>query len=76
MQLLKRQRDAVGLSVYDELQILQTQAKSSERHHQFILGKLEEIARHPSTLKKTIPQISSVEPASPTIAPSFYGGCF
>ena len=53
MQLLKRQRDAVGLSVYDELQIVQTQAKSTERHHQLILGKLEEIARHPSTLKKT-----------------------
>jgi len=53
MQLLKRQRDAVGLCVYDQAQTLNTQAKSSERHHQFILDKLEEIARSPSLLRKT-----------------------
>ncbi len=53
MQLLKRQRDAVGLSVYDQTQVLQTQAKSSERHHQFILGQLEEIARNPCPFRKT-----------------------
>ena len=53
MQLLKRQRDAVGLSVYDQTQTLNTQAKSSERHHQFILGKLEEIVRSPNSIRKT-----------------------
>ena len=53
MHLLKRQRDAVGLSVYDQTQKLQTQAKSSERHHQFILGKLQEVAQANSMSLKT-----------------------
>ena len=43
MYLIQRQRDAVGLSLYDQNTRLQTQAKSSERHHQFLLGKLDEV---------------------------------
>ena len=48
MYLIKRQRDAVGLSLYDHNTRLQTQAKSSERHHQFLLGQLDEVWQHQS----------------------------
>jgi uncharacterized protein (DUF58 family) len=53
MQLLRRQRDAVGLSIYDDKEILKTQAKSSERHHHFILGKLEEISKQLPQMQMT-----------------------
>ena len=57
MQLLRRQRDAIGLSIYDDKEILKTQTKSSERHHHFILGKLEEIA-------KQLPQMQTTNTAA------------
>jgi uncharacterized protein (DUF58 family) len=43
MQLLRRQRDALGLSLFDEKVHLHTQAKSNSVHHKFLLGKLEEL---------------------------------
>lgn len=49
MQLLKKQRDAVGLSIYSEEYDYYAPEKGSERHHQMLLNKLNEIA---STLKE------------------------
>ena len=43
MQLLRRQRDALGLSLFSEKVSLHTQAKSNSVHHKFLLGKLEEL---------------------------------
>ena len=44
MNILKRQRDAVGLSVYSDSYNFYSQEKSSERHHQMLLAKLSEIS--------------------------------
>ncbi len=48
MDLLKRQRDTVGLSVYSNNYDYYSSEKGSERHHQMILGKLSEIIENPS----------------------------
>ena len=40
MNLLKRQRDAVGLSVYSDTYEFYTNEKGSERHHQMLLNQL------------------------------------
>ncbi len=42
MNLLKRQRDAVGLSIYSDQYEYYSNEKASERHHQMLLGKLNE----------------------------------
>ncbi|WP_411029807.1 DUF58 domain-containing protein [Spongiimicrobium sp. 3-5] len=44
MNILKRQRDAVGLSVYSGTYDFYSAEKSSERHHQMLLAKLSEIS--------------------------------
>jgi len=41
IELLKRQRDAVGLSLFAEKIELHTQAKSSVAHHRFLYNELE-----------------------------------
>jgi uncharacterized protein (DUF58 family) len=41
IELLKRQRDAVGLSFFNEKLDLHTQAKSSQRHHVYLFSELE-----------------------------------
>jgi uncharacterized protein (DUF58 family) len=43
MNLLRRQRDALGLSLYSDKVSLHTQAKSNLVHHKFLMGKLEEL---------------------------------
>ena len=43
MNLLKRQRDAVGLSIYSDHYDYYSNEKGSERHHQMLLAKLNEI---------------------------------
>jgi uncharacterized protein (DUF58 family) len=43
MQLLRKQRDALGLSLFSEKVTLHTPAKSNSIHHKFLLGKLEEL---------------------------------
>jgi uncharacterized protein (DUF58 family) len=43
MNLLRRQRDALGLSLFSEKVSLHTQAKSNSVHHKFLLGKMEEL---------------------------------
>ncbi|CAM4023656.1 MULTISPECIES: DUF58 domain-containing protein [Flavobacterium] len=47
MNLLKKQRDAVGLSIYSEEYEYYSPEKGSDRHHRMLLDKLE------STLEKT-----------------------
>ena len=42
MNLLKRQRDAVGLSIYSDHYDYYSNEKGSERHHQMLLAKLNE----------------------------------
>ncbi|MGB5272620.1 MAG: DUF58 domain-containing protein [Flavobacteriaceae bacterium] len=41
MNILKKQRDAVGLSVYSDTYNFYAPEKGSERHHQMLLAKLE-----------------------------------
>ncbi len=43
MHLLKMQRDAVGLSIFDEKVESHTPARSSSVHHKLLLHKLEEV---------------------------------
>lgn len=44
MNILKRQRDAVGLSVFSDNYDFYAPEKGSERHHQMLLAKLSEIS--------------------------------
>ena len=53
MNLLKKQRDAVGLSVYSDTYEYYSPEKGSDRHHRMILNKLEGILAHNSQSKKT-----------------------
>lgn len=46
MNLLKKQRDAVGLSVYSDRYEYYAPEKGSERHHQMLLKTLEDIVKH------------------------------
>lgn len=43
MQILKKQRDAVGLSVYSDAYDYYAPEKGSERHHQMLLDQLSEV---------------------------------
>ncbi|MCL6267114.1 DUF58 domain-containing protein [Flagellimonas myxillae] len=55
MQLLKRQRDAVGLSIYSDNYHFYTAEKSSERHFQMLYSKLNEAVqtKEPSETTRT-----------------------
>ncbi|MEJ1223184.1 DUF58 domain-containing protein [Sediminicola sp. 1XM1-17] len=53
MNILKRQRDAVGLSVYSDTYQYYAPEKGSERHHQMLLAKLNEISLDTEPSKKT-----------------------
>ena len=53
MNLLKKQRDAVGLSVYSDEYEYYSPEKGSERHHRMILNKLEALLVADKTSKKT-----------------------
>ena len=53
MNLLKRQRDAVGLSIYSDVYEYYSNEKGSERHHQMLLGKLNETLVKPIKQKGT-----------------------
>ncbi|HZH86697.1 MAG TPA: DUF58 domain-containing protein [Brumimicrobium sp.] len=43
MELLKRQRDAVGLSIFTDQLDLHTENKSSNTHHRYIFSELEKL---------------------------------
>lgn len=50
MQVLKRQRDAVGLSIYSDNYNFYASEKSSERHFQMLYSKLNEVSiREPNS---------------------------
>lgn len=53
MNLLKRQRDAYGLSLFDESLHTHTKAKSSTSHYQLLLSYLEKEIKDVQQLKKT-----------------------
>ncbi len=43
MHILKKQRDAIGLSIYSDLYDFYAPEKGSERHHQMLLHQLSEV---------------------------------
>ncbi len=53
MNVLKKQRDAVGLSVYASSYQNYYTEKGSERHHQMLLARLNEICKDASPSKET-----------------------
>ena len=53
MNLLKKQRDAVGLSVYSDTYEYYAPEKGSDRHHRMILNKLEDLLENPKQAKST-----------------------
>lgn len=53
MDLLKRQRDAVGLSVYSNTYEFYAPEKGSGRHHRMLLNKLEDVLQKPGEAKNT-----------------------
>lgn len=53
MNLLKKQRDAVGLSVYSDAYEYYAPEKGSDRHQRMILNKLESLLENSKTPKST-----------------------
>ena len=53
MNLLKKQRDAVGLSVYADTYSFYAPEKSSERHFQMLLSQLNRLVREKTDEKRT-----------------------
>jgi uncharacterized protein (DUF58 family) len=53
MNLLMRQRDAFGLTIFDENVLEHTTAKSSTKHYRYLLGLLDTLLEKPRTDKKT-----------------------
>lgn len=53
MNLLKKQRDAVGLSLFSDHYEYYAPEKGSDRHHRMLLSKLEETLERPKVKKNT-----------------------
>ena len=53
MNLLKKQRDAVGLSLYSDEYEFYAPEKGSDRHHRMILNKLESLLENQKSTKNT-----------------------
>lgn len=53
MNLLKKQRDAVGLSVFSDTYEYYAPEKGSDRHHRMVLNKLEDLLENPKVAKPT-----------------------
>lgn len=53
MNLLKKQHDAVGLSVYSDKYEYYAPEKGSDRHHRMILNTLENLLENPKEAKST-----------------------
>tara|TARA_B100001057_G_scaffold478948_1_gene549986 strand:- start:118 stop:1038 length:921 start_codon:yes stop_codon:yes gene_type:complete len=51
MNLLKRQRDAVGLSLFSDKVNLHTNVKTSTQHHQYLLHELDRVLNQVSLMK-------------------------
>ncbi|QSB27035.1 DUF58 domain-containing protein [Flavobacterium sp. CLA17] len=53
MNILKKQRDAVGLSVFSDTYEYYAPEKGSDRHHRMLLNKLEQLLEQPKVKKST-----------------------
>lgn len=53
MNLLKKQRDAIGLSIYSDEYEFYAPEKGSDRHHRMILNKLESVLEFQKQTKNT-----------------------
>ena len=53
MNILKKQRDAVGLSVFSDSYEYYAPEKGSDRHHRMLLNKLEQLLVQPKVKKST-----------------------
>ncbi len=53
MNLLKKQRDAVGLSIYSDTYEYYAPDKGSDRHHRMVLNQLENLLENPVQTKTT-----------------------
>ena len=53
MHMLKKQRDAVGLSIYSDNYEFYSQEKGSERHYNMLLGQLDNLVSKPSNAVQT-----------------------
>jgi uncharacterized protein (DUF58 family) len=53
MNMLKRQRDAFGLSVFAEDLLVHTKCKSSTSHYQLLLSHLDNLIREPALDRRT-----------------------
>lgn len=53
MNLLKKQRDAFGLSVFDDAVRTHTKAKSSTAHYRLVLSYLDQLIQNPEQKKST-----------------------
>ena len=53
MNILKKQRDAVGLSVFSDTYEYYSPEKGSDRHHRMILNALENLLEKPKVQKTT-----------------------
>lgn len=53
MNLLKKQRDAIGLSVFSDTYEYYAPEKGSDRHHRMVLNALENLLQEPITKKNT-----------------------
>lgn len=53
MNILKKQRDAIGLSVFSDTYEYYAPEKGSDRHHRMVLNALEQLLEKPQVPKKT-----------------------
>jgi uncharacterized protein (DUF58 family) len=53
MNLLKKQRDAVGLSIFSDAYEYYAPEKGSDRHHRMLLNHLEQLLHQPKVAKGT-----------------------
>jgi len=62
MEILKRQRDAVGLSIYSDVNEYYAPAKGSERHRRMLLSHLDELlkskSKQPTNTYKVLHEIA------------------
>lgn len=61
IELLKKQRDAVGLSLFADKVDIHTPAKSSVRHHRFLYSELEKhLAKYEKNTKRTTSTVDAL----------------
>ena len=53
MNLLRKQRDAFGLSLFSDEIMQHTRARSSTRHYRLLIGMLDHLLRHPEDNRET-----------------------